>query len=146
MILIRFHFILENIFNKEPNHILKVKVNSEWQPPSGAEYQAFEMECDDPEKNLNSLQTGKCATKCVLERADFFDETRGFYEERLIKMMVVRGRSTENIARGIIGGCDFTKGDLENVCDWADRGIKCIRKEKNKYFRSQIDSFTKRNI
>lgn len=81
-------------------------------------------------KHPNLPQTDKCVLKCVLQRAGVFDEKHGFDEERLIKTLVVRGGFYENIARGIIGRCDFTKGDSENVCDWADRGITCIQTEK----------------
>lgn len=130
MIFTRFQFILKNILNKEWIHILKVKVNSEWQPPTEADYKVYVLECQDPSKGPISLQTFKCTLKCVLEKAGIFDETRGFDEERLIKTMVVKKGFKENIAREIIGRCDLKKGDSANVCDWVEHGIACIGKEE----------------
>lgn len=93
------------------------------------------MECLDPEKIPNPAEMRKCEIKCGIEKAGLFDETGGIDEERSIKMMVDKDRIDEKSAKVIIGRCDLTKGDSEHVCDWADRGMTCIQKEKENYMQ-----------
>lgn len=108
----------------------KAKPTPEWKPPNADEIFNQSSRCASSNAHLPVNEQLKCSRKCALENLGFFNETNGFNVENIVKNEMEFGFS-ESVARSIAEKCAVKKEGSESNCEWADRGLSCLKAADN---------------